>query len=364
MKKIRNLGKIIVIYLTWLLFLIKKSTAPIYKGKYRKILILYICGMGDILCLTPFYQKIKSKFPDAELWACLPQRIVELENEFFQFNGVIPHTSYRKTLKEINTQKFDLIILPSWMLRDSILALISNAKSIIGYINEHTFSNRYLNDFTMEGVGIQVHKRSQDMRKIHLSERPNLILTHFRIEKTKSSELVFERASKPEDYIVVHAGARFAGRRWSPDNFSEIIKFLLTKKYSKQVYLIGDNSDKIINEQIIEKTGMDKVHDIAGTLSLLETKYLIDKAILFIGNDSGPMHIAALSGIPTIGLLGPNFPHISGPMGKRAISVFHKLSCTGCNQRSCKTSFECMDSITTEEVIQAVQDLLPVKKPK
>lgn len=318
--------------------------------------------MGDIICLVPFYNEIRKKYPEAEFQACFPSDIVELENSFFEFDGYIIHKSYIGTYKEINSHHFDLIILPGWVLKDSILALASNAKSIIGYINDLTFSNRYLNKFTLEGVGIKVKPLQQDMRSSHLSERPNLILKHFQLPQIRRKDIQLCRNKKPQDYAVIHAGARFEGRRWNTDGFSDVIRFLISQKYVSKIYLIGSNEDRKINQQIIQKADLENISDVSGEMSLLQTKQLIENACLFIGNDSGPMHIAAISGIPTIGLLGPNLPDISGPMGLNSITIFHQLSCSGCNQRNCISSYRCINLITKEEIINTCKEIIEREK--
>jgi len=78
---------------------------------------------------------------------------------------------------------------------------------------------------------------------------------------------------------------------------------------------------------------------------------------LFVGNDSGPMHIAALAGVPTLGLLGPNFPHISGPLGSQSWYIFHKFPCSGCNQRGCDFSYRCINAITMDEVMGVLKEM-------
>jgi len=124
------------------------------------------------------------------------------------------------------------------------------------------------------------------------------------------------------------------------------------------VYLLGDVADSLENESIKTMVSDTRVENLSGKMDLLGVKQLLLKAKLFIGNDSGPMHMAALSGIPTIGILGPNFPHISGPLGKNNIAVFHEQFCTGCNQRSCKYIYRCIKSVKTEEVIEAIDTIL------
>jgi len=355
---IKNLWKRLVIILTWLFFLLLKLTKSKQHIDYNKILVLYISGFGDIICFTPFYEKLRVKFPEAEIWACFPDNVIALENSFFEFNDYINHESYLNTLKEIRRNKFDLVILPGWILKDSILALLSGSKEILGYINELTFSNRYLNKFLIQSTNPIKISKWLDTRECHLSERANLILDYLGIEPVQSEEISYTRRENPEDYSIIHAGARFPGRQWQPENYAEIADYLIDKKICKRVILIGGEHDAKINHQIIIKSKNNSIIDFSGRLNLIETKLLIEKAVLFVGNDSGPMHIAAFCGVPTIGLLGPNYPHISRPLGKNSDVVFHRFPCAGCNQRVCNNGYQCINSISISEVCESIENLL------
>ncbi|MDP3113406.1 MAG: glycosyltransferase family 9 protein [Candidatus Cloacimonadaceae bacterium] len=358
MNELRSLIKIPLMLLTWMLYRVKQIITPLEKKDPQMILVLYLSGMGDILCASPFLKRLKDRFPHTELHGCLPVEFVNLQKDFFRFDKYIAHRNYHNTLKQINTGHYDMIIIPGWLMRNSVLALVSNARSIIGYINDLSFSNRYLNSFFLEAVGLKAEKKSQDMRTSHLSERANLILEHFGVSPIRSRDLQIERQFPAEDYTVIHAGAGFEGRRWPEKRFAKVINHLLDTKICAEVRLIGDGFDSDINRRILSILPGRNVIDHAGKINLYQSKEIISKAKLFIGNDSGPMHIAALCGIPSLGLLGPNFPHISGPLGTRSVSVWHIFPCSGCNQRGCAFGYRCMKSITAEEVITAINSLL------
>ena len=100
MKIVKHIWKILIIFLTWIVYLFIRETSSKNKIKYDTILILYISGFGDILCLNPFYKKIREKFPTAALWICLPAEVADVQDCIFSFDGYIRHTSYSRTIKE------------------------------------------------------------------------------------------------------------------------------------------------------------------------------------------------------------------------------------------------------------------------
>jgi ADP-heptose:LPS heptosyltransferase len=350
--------KMLMMLLTWLLYLVRKVSTHARNIKPRKVLVLYLSGIGDIICQTEFYKRLKRSYPDGEIWACLPAALVELQDSFFSFDGYIKHTSYKETISQINEQRFDLVILPGWVLKDSILALLSNTKAIIGFINDRSFSNRLVNSFRLEGVGIRVPYLMQNMRYTHLSERSAGIAKVLGFDTMKATEVSIERIAEPQDYVVFHASSQLLSKKWDPANFARVANHLLNNGFCDKIFLIGDKKERVLNEEIVSLAANKKLVNRSGELSLIQSKNLIAAAKLFLGNDSGPMHISALSGVPTLGLLGPYPPDIGRPLGVSSRFIFHSFPCNCCEPNHCGFAYRCMKAITVEEVIGACEDML------
>lgn len=350
--------KLPLMLLAYLIYLGRKLFTPIRKQDPQKILVLYLSGIGDIICLNGFYQGLRLRFPQSELVACLPEPYVKLQESFFSFDGYLRHCGYRETLAAINRERFDLIILPGWVLKDSLLTLFSNARAVLGYINDLSFSNRFVNSFRLEGYGIRYKPVWKDMRHSHLSERPSPIALSLGFQLIAAEDIVIQRQHPGQDYIVFHASSRLPSKRWESANFAAVADFLLDQGYASQIHLIGDNYDRGTNADIIHQARSDKLSDHAGKMSLDQARKLISGARLFLGNDSGPMHIAALSGVPTLGLLGPYPPEISRPLGQDSRHIFHRFGCTGCNPGECSHGYRCMAAITVTEVTDMLHLML------
>ena len=357
MSEARNYLKIMVMPLVWLLWKIRQAFTRFSNLEPKNICVLYLSGMGDILCDSFFFRELRARYPQAVLTACFPAPFCDLQRNYFQFDKYIAHQDYWTTLKELWKLNCDLIIIPGWLTRNSILAILSNARAIIGYVNDLSFTNRYLNSFTLEAAGIRVNRFRQDMRLCHLAQRPAAISAALGIPHLEVTSLSIPRLKEARNYAVFHAGARFPGRRWKEDNFCKVAEWLLQSAYVDTVYLIGDEADKAINLRIRAFSKSKAIIDKAGGMSLVESFELISAARFFLGNDSGPMHISALAGVPTLGLLGPNFPHISGPLGTQSRWIFHEFPCSGCNQRTCAYGYRCINAITVEETLQAIKQM-------
>jgi ADP-heptose:LPS heptosyltransferase len=100
-----------------------------------------------------------------------------------------------------------------------------------------------------------------------------------------------------------------------------------------------------------------KAHVACETKSIKQLIELIRRADLFIGGDTGPLHIASILGIPTVGIYGPKDPVIYGPYNGKAVVVRKELWCSPCKKRTCPDP-ECMTSILPEDVFHAVNKLM------
>jgi ADP-heptose:LPS heptosyltransferase len=97
----------------------------------------------------------------------------------------------------------------------------------------------------------------------------------------------------------------------------------------------------------------------APSSDIMDTAAVIRHAELFIGNDSGPLHLAALLGVPVVGLYGPAPPEQTAPYAGRGVFLYRKVSCSPCTQTVCTMpENSCMNRITVEEVYDVASGLL------
>ncbi len=354
MKQIsRQLAKQIIMFAFSILYFIKQTlTSNCKEQSIRKILVIDLMGIGDVVCLTPFLNRLKES-ERFEVWGCFPYSYKDLMANMVAIDGIIGHSSYLHTIKAIRKESFDLIIIPGWALRHSIVALLS-CRRILGYIT--SFATSYIPSFKYQAVGLKIDPQVLDMKDLHLARRSDVILDSLGLEPIS---IDYIQRGETDNSIIIHAGADFEGRRWPTKNFSLFIDNLISElgMIPNQIKLIGGPQDKQLNQEILKYCRYN-VKDLAGKMNLKETQELISKSKLFIGNDSGPMHIAWVSGVRTIALMGPNLPSISGPLGDKNIVHFNKEQCCPCDQTNCPYNYKCINSISVENVAKSVSTLL------
>jgi lipopolysaccharide heptosyltransferase II len=175
-------------------------------------------------------------------------------------------------------------------------------------------------------------------------------------------------ASNPLVALHVSAGNPF--RRWPADSFSSLIVALARRDPARRFMVTSGPSDvdaaRGIAERAREQLGAGAAAVIDGQFDVGELRALADRAAVYIGGDSGPLHIAATTSTPIVALFGPTLPDRSMPWRDsrwfaEAVDA-GPLPCRPCRQRECEPGdFRCLTGITPERVVEAAERALSVR---
>jgi lipopolysaccharide heptosyltransferase II len=190
-------------------------------------------------------------------------------------------------------------------------------------------------------------------------------LAHFEIKEQHRSELdeCFQRFnfanSGPLVVLNPNAGSLSLERRWPTTHFAQLGTRLAIERGARLV-LIGAPSERAWTSEVAAKLtalNPERVLNLAGQLSIGGLHALLEVADLFVTNDSGPMHLAAALGTPTLGLFGPETPLMYGPLGERAEGLYRPPACSPCiNVHENKVAScvrgrpECLTNLSVEHV--------------
>jgi ADP-heptose:LPS heptosyltransferase len=164
--------------------------------------------------------------------------------------------------------------------------------------------------------------------------------------------------------LALGAGANFIGKRWPPDRFAALAEKLTeptARMHGATIVLLGAPDDFAICAEIEERlSGCGrKVVNAAGRIDLLAGASALQRAALFVGNDSGLMHIAACVGAPTLGLFGPSNEHVYGPCGRITKALrgraYEEIMAIGYMPDIKRTL---MEDISVDSAFAAAQELL------
>lgn len=154
-----------------------------------------------------------------------------------------------------------------------------------------------------------------------------------------------------QPYICIHAGATKDYKLWPAANYARTADWLVSQGY--QVIFVGaGSSDRSIIKDINQKS-TEAYTNLCDSLSLGQLIALFSRSAFFLGNDSGPMHLATACGVPVIALFGPTDEQRWGPLGSNATIIRDTQACTDvCSKKFCSEGFRCIKSLD-ENIVRA-----------
>jgi heptosyltransferase-3 len=165
---------------------------------------------------------------------------------------------------------------------------------------------------------------------------------------------------RPNGFIAVHAGASFHGRRWQPERFAAVID-TIARETGLDFVLVGGPDERKPAEQILAHAASPIVN-LVGALSLETLLAVLQQARLFVGNESGPMHMAAAAGTPVVGLYGLTSPAVWGPVGVPSLALQPSMPCNCVAGSLCNpldpSKACCVWRLEVEPVVAAVRQVL------
>lgn len=168
--------------------------------------------------------------------------------------------------------------------------------------------------------------------------------------------------------VVIHVSAGNPFRRWPAEHFARVAAGLAREESSRRIIITSGPSESVAADAIAvaaqRLAGRDASRIVrCGEFDLSELRALVSRAALYIGGDSGPLHIAATTDVPIVALFGPTLPERSMPWRRpsaRAIAIdVGPLPCRPCHQRHCEPGdFRCLTRVEPERVLAAAEQLL------
>ncbi len=354
------------------------------KSTQKKILVMRYRFIGDTVLTVPFLRNLRKAEPHAAItWMVAPGSSdavsgIPYVDHLLYWDPVTIHADSRgahRTLsskltfiKELRKERFDKVYVLKRSLSSAIIAWLSGAPERVGFDTEGrgcllTRRVAYRHDrhevmnflAVLNEDGVKVH---DDFLEIWSTPEEEL-KTQDRI--TRSG------INASAQFAVIHPFSAVVERGWPLENFAELAS-RLNADTGCRVIVVGGPGDRETFARVRAVFGPDIV-DLVGKCSMRETIALLRRSSLFIGNDSGVMHLASAAGVPLVALFGPQSPVKFGPWSKRAKVIYKGMNCSPCRQKffsECSPSSRmrpaCMENISVEEVFQEcikIADLKP-----
>ena len=173
-------------------------------------------------------------------------------------------------------------------------------------------------------------------------------------DREHARQTLLKSGSRPNAFrIAVAAGASYGSAKcWPPDRFAKALNAFLSR-HDADVILFGTQTEAPVSSAIAAALQRPPIN-LTGKTSIGALPSLLSECHLFLGNDSGAMHVAAAVGLPIVAIFGPTDPEGTAPVTPRLTIVQQKPYCSPCFLRRCPTDHRCMTAVTPEMVEQAL----------
>jgi lipopolysaccharide heptosyltransferase II len=351
----------------------------------RTVLIRANNWIGDVVMISPAVRAIRGHFVGARIailakgWVLDTLRGSPFYDDLVEFDDDGAHRGLRGRLRlasELRRMRFDLAVLFQKAFEAAVLAFLARVPLRVGYATDF---RRALLTHPLEPPPPGTHHMEAFLgiaRALGCRIEDPYPSFHLDAEARRRADSVLETAGARGHVplVAIHPGASKEPRAWHPERFA-LLGRRLAEGIGARIVLLGGPGDRPRLQQIA--AGLPDGRSILPDqdLSIKVTGGILERCHLFVGNDSGPMHVAAALGVPTVGIFGPGDPHRTSPLtpdGRVAVVSRH-YPCSPCRQdffRECPPSPAgkpfCLEEIPVEEVEQAALGLLAAplgKKP-
>ncbi len=339
-----------------------------------KVLIRTPNHLGDCIMALPMISEAREAHPGATVTVLAPTHLAEL----FEHNPAVDEiirvpTEYVHGLMAVMKIKemlapydFDIgyILPPSFGAAAAFK--LGGVKERIGYIAD---GRRLL---LSKPLSLPTPLNSTHRSELYFNllrratgadldfTRPKLFLNDEDLQRGRQVLSDFGLASG-DKYAAIAFRAVAQSRRWGTENYTGLIKVIISR-FNLKVVLIGSAEDKRVGDEIAASAGTKEVINLAGKTTLRQAAAILSNARFFVGNDSGPAHLAAAVGIPLVVLSGADDPKETTPLSshKRLLYLDH-LECISCVKNKCPlkgdSCMQCMRGITVEMVVDQIAQL-------
>ena len=347
----------------------------------EKVLILRLGAVGDVLRTLPAVKALKENLPSSRItWVVEDPSRTLLESQP-EIDRIIlfPRRRWEEGIKsprrlwrtvgevvrfvlDLRKEGYHVVLDFHGILKSGLLSFLSGSPKRIGFDRSSVKEGNSL--FSNVKVKLPEGKISRFKRNLALLKgiglevngiRPHL---HIPPEDREYVESFFRTLSEEirRPLIAIHPGTspKTFYKRWMADPYSQLAD-RLTRDLNGMVIFTWGPEEREWVERI--RQGMKELSILAPrTETLTQLGEVFRRCDLYIGGDTGPMHVASLVGTPVVAIYGPTDPVVNEPLGRHR-KVRKAVGCNPCRKRSCK-DIRCLKAVTVEDVFKAAKDLL------
>lgn len=333
----------------------------------KKILIIDLAFIGDVLLATPVTRALKKAYPDA----AITMMTIPLTKSMAEMNPYVDDvivydkrgkddglTGMWRVAQRLKPMQFDLAICMNFAVRGAVTAWLAGIPHRLGYDAQHagfflTMSQSPIRD----SIKHETQNHLEVLRPLGIDD--STADTSLTLDIPESANETLKEKSKkhhiPDSgYLVLCPIGSYERKNIFQATAAHILHHYSVRR---AIFLIGGKADEHRLSEIAKLARLPSNNVLAGTLNLKELAAFLKNADCLITCDTGPMHIAQAVGCRTIALFGPTDPKVWGPRGEHDVILTTPFDCSPCwGKGKCSHAFACVGSTTATEIIKAVDN--------
>ncbi len=343
-------------------------------GSINRVLVIKLRHIGDVLLAVPAISALKAARPEISVSALVlagTEDMLTLNpdiDEVMTLSRGMGILENLRLIKRLRRKGFDLVINMTEGDRGAILALLSGARYRIGVdpMGRGFKGKRFFFTHLVMPVYDGRHRAVMDMDLLDplgiTAKEPRLSLYTSKEDDEYVGRLLADNGIAAGDAIaVVHPASRWMFKCWRDEAVAKVMDYLADRGM-KVVMTSGPDERESDMVRRITWLADRKPLDLSGMLSLKRLASLLKRSSLFFGVDTAPMHMAAAVGVPVVALFGPSNFLVWAPLTDkgRVIVKDSEFDCIPCEKDGCNGTkkSKCLEAITPEEAIAAIEELL------
>ena len=312
--------------------------------RVRKILVVTLSNLGDVVLTTPVLESLVRAFPKARLDVAVGKnaavvleghpcirRVILLEKK-------ISFLKKMEFLQKIRRERYDLIVDLRY--------------SPIGLLGGSTYRNAYF----------RYHRKTRHRALKHLRALRGIAAVatsglSFLERRDLSTNLLTTEDDSKRNIVTAAVGSKSDLKKWPAESYAALLDRLALQDHCR-IVLVGDAADAKDAAKIKSLMRFKEVEDFCGRVNFVEWCGLLKRSSMVLTNDSASLHIADILRVPTLAFFGPTDPRRYGPRspGSRALRL--PLFCSPCEKAQCRFQHECMTQLGVDEAYRSAEEIL------
>jgi lipopolysaccharide heptosyltransferase I len=320
-----------------------------------KILFVRLGALGDIIHTVPAVSAVRGALPQASIHWLVDVRHLDLLELVEGVDRIHPVRSspagWLSAIAALRRERFDAALDFQGLIKSASLARLSGARLVAGFkgggVREPAAVSFY-SATVAAAPGHVIEKNLSLLRAINIHQPA---APCFAFARRPSSALQRVRTQAGERFAIINPGAAWPNKRWHPERFGAVAEAIRVRHAMRSVVIWGPGERELADRVIAASDGAALA---APATSIADLFAMSAAAALMVSGDTGPLHIAAASGTPIVGLYGPTDPRRNGPWSREDLSVSRFEAC-GCHHlRRCVRDRWCLEDVQVEEVVDAI----------